>query len=156
MGIHMADEHSMSHMAGRVFGALLVSDSPEQSIDELATTLRASRGAISMATRELLRTRVVEKLGRAGERRHYYRLRPHLWSRMYLERTDNFQEHVLMAEQGLELLRDQSGETKERLLEMAAFFRFLLEVMPDIVERWKDRSPELMDELAARFDGHNG
>jgi len=151
MGAHMAEEHAMSHMAGRVFGALFISDSPEQSIDELAASLRASRGAISMATKELLRTRVIEKRGRAGERRQYYRLRPHLWSRLYLERTSNLEEHVRMAEEGLEMMRGEPTEAMERLMEMAAFFRFLQEIMPEAATRWRTRGPELMAELAERF-----
>ena len=153
MGAHMAEEHLTSHMSGRVYGALLVSASAERSIDELAGLLRASRGAISMATKDLMKSGIVERISRAGDRKRYYRLRPNVWSRLYLEQVKNMEEHVQMAEEGLELMRGESSESKERLLEMGAFFRFILEEMPSVVDRWKKRAPELIAELESKFEG---
>ena len=153
VGAHMTEEHSMPHMTGRVMGALLIAVPPERSIEELASDLHASIGAMSMSTRELLRTKIIERVSRPGERRHYYRIRPDFWSKMYLERLDNIYAHMEMAEQGLALLADEPPEMKERLIEMWAFFRYLTEIMPEAAERWRERRDALVEELEVRLDG---
>lgn len=144
-GLHMAEEHTMPHMTGRVVGSLLVTMESERSIDSLSEELRASRGAISMAIKDL--SRLVEKVSRAGDRKFYYRLRPNVWSRPYLERVDNYEEHVRLAEEGLRLLADEPAEKRERLLEMGAFFQFLMEKLPEAASEWRTRGPELMRAL---------
>jgi DNA-binding transcriptional regulator GbsR (MarR family) len=146
-GLHMAEEHTMPHMCGRVLGSLLLTMDPARSIDELTEELKASRGAISMAIKDLTRLGLVEKMSRAGDRKFYYRLRPDLWSKLYLERLDNIEEHVRLAEEGLRIMADAPHEKKERLLEMGAFFRFMLEKLPEAAEEWKRRAPELMGTL---------
>lgn len=100
-----------------------------------------------MATKDLLHLGIVEKTARPRDRRHYYCLKPDLWARLYLERRDNFRDHLEMAERGLEMLKGQSLEAKRPLIEMAAFFRFVDDEMPEFVARWQKRSPELLVEL---------
>jgi DNA-binding transcriptional regulator GbsR (MarR family) len=152
-GEHMALEHEASAMAGRVMGSLLVSHPGERTIDELTSDLGVSRGAISMATRDLLRLGMIEKTGKPRDRRHYYHLRPDLWARLYLERTDNLRDHIAMAERGLEILSGEPLEAKRPLMEMAVFFRFMMEEMPEIVARWRRRSPQMLAELEDRLGG---
>lgn len=146
-GLHMVEEHTMSRMSGRVLASLLLSTDSIHSIDSLTEDLRASRGAISMAIKDLTRLGLAEKVSRTGERKFYYRLRPDLWSKLYLEQIENIEEHVRLAKEGLRLLADEPREKKERLLEMGAFFQFLLEMLPQVAERWHQRGPELMEAL---------
>ena len=47
----MFEGFGLPRMVGRALGALLISDPPELSAEELAEALRASRGSISSATR---------------------------------------------------------------------------------------------------------
>ena len=144
-GMHMADEHTMPNMTGRVMGSLLLMTEPVRSIDSLIEELHASRGAISMAMKELTRIGLVEKVRRTGDRKFYYRLRPNLWSKMYLERPENMEEHVRMAQEGLRLLADEPEEKKARLLEMGAFFQFLVDKLPQVAAEWNERASELME-----------
>lgn len=146
-GLHMAEEHTLPHMTGRVLGSLLLVMEPLRSIDSLTQELKASRGAISMALKDLTRQGLVEKVSRPGDRKFYYRLRPDLWSKLYLERTENFEEHIRLAEEGLQLLAEEPREKKERLLEMGAFFRFLVEMLPSAADEWRKRAPQIMADL---------
>ena len=146
-GLHMAEEHTLPQMTGRVFGSLLLSQEDVRSIDSLTEELRASRGAISMAIKDLTRQGLVEKVSRTGDRKFYYRLRADLWSKLYLERADNYEEHIRLAEEGLRLMADEPREKRERLLEMGAFFRLMTELVPRAAEEWRERGPELMDAL---------
>ncbi len=149
----MMEEHGLSHMAGRVLGALQVCVPPYLSMDELAERLQASRGSISMATRLLLRLSVIEKVSLPGHRRHYYRIRPGIWMDMYVQRTEHLQRHKELAALGLAALEGEPIEAKERLLEMMVFFDYVEEELPRLADRWKVRYPELKKERMAEYGG---
>ena len=59
----------MTPMGGRMWGWLLICDPPEQTADDLATALRASRGAISGTARMLETAGMIKRLTRPGDRR---------------------------------------------------------------------------------------
>ena len=145
VGADLAD--TLPPMAGRVMAALLVSVSAEMSLEQLADLLRASRGAMSMATQTLLRLGIVQKVRRPPDRRSYFRLRPNLWSELYLESLEHYQTHVRNAEQGLALLAEEPLETKARLIEMSAFFRFIVRGLPEFIARWREEGPQLIEDL---------
>lgn len=149
-GEHMADEHQASAMAGRVMGLLLVSQPTERTIDNLAAELQVSRGAISMAMKDLLQLGIIEKTARPRDRRRYFSLKRNLWARLYLDQRANFGDHLEMAERGLDLLRGQPLEAKRPLIEMAAFSRFIIEQMPEFIARWEKESPDLIAALERR------
>jgi len=147
----MIDEHGLPHMAGRVVGSLLVCVPPHRSLDELAGELQASKGSISMATQLLLRLGMIERISVPGERRHYYRLLPDVWSRLFAQRDDHMEQHRRIARQGLDLLRGEPAEAKARLLEMLVFFDFVVEELPGFTERWQTRRDALMTERMNEF-----
>ena len=140
----LMDEHGMPHMAGRVIGALLVSDPPHRSLDELAEELQASKGAISMSTQLLIRLGIIEKISIPGERRRYYRVQPGIWSELFLRRDEHVDRHRHVAEAGLALLADKPIEARMRLLEMLVFFDFIAQELPGFEKRWSERRGELM------------
>jgi DNA-binding MarR family transcriptional regulator len=150
-GEHMAVEHQASAMAGRVMGLLLISQPPEGAIDDLAAKLQVSRGAISMATKDLLKLGIIEKTTRPRDRRRHYSLKRNLWARLYIDQRTNFGDHLEMAERGLDLLQGKPLEAKLPLIEMAAFFRFVSEQMPEFIARWETRGPDLIAELERRY-----
>ena len=150
-GEHMAVEHQASAMAGRVMGLLLILHPPEATIDDLAAELQVSRGAISMATKELLQLGIIEKATRPRDRRRYYSLKRNLWARLYIDQRANFSDHLDMAERGLALLQGKPLEVKRPLIEMAAFFRFVSEQMPEFIAQWETRSPQLIAEFERRY-----
>jgi len=147
------EDHGLSHMSGRIFGALQICVPPYMSMDELAKELQASKGSISMATRFLLRLGVIEKLSIPGDRRHYYRIRPDVWMNLFCQRTEHLRHHRELAALGLAALENEPIDAKERLLEMMVFFDFVEAEMPKLVDRWKTRYPELR---AKRMAEHGG
>lgn len=60
-------------IAGRIFGLLIISDS-EISLDDIASTLGASKGSASVNTRLLEEKGIIERVSRPGDRRDYYRI----------------------------------------------------------------------------------
>lgn len=145
----LMEEHGLPRMAGRVIGALLVCVPSHLSHEELAESLQASKGAISMSTQLLVRMNIVERMSLPGHRRHYYRLRKNLWSELLFTRTEHIQQHVEMVRDGLAILENESVEAKMRLIELQVFSEFVLELLPEIADRWERRRPEMMEERLA-------
>lgn len=126
-----------SRMLGRVLGALMISDPPELSAEELAGLLKASRGSISQSTRTLVQMGMVRRSSRPGERRDYFRVRRGAWveaTRRQMSGTVMFRE---MAERGLDLLDSDSPETRRNMEEMRDFYAHWERELPAIFERWE-------------------
>ena len=140
----MMDEHRLPHMAGRVIGALLVCVPEHMAIDNLAESLEASKGAISMATQLLLRLGIIEKISLPGERRHFYRISSNLWEDLFLHGAEHVSGHLEVMERGLKLLEGERPEAKRRLLEMKAFMEFFDAEVHRIAGRWQKKSRELL------------
>jgi DNA-binding transcriptional regulator GbsR (MarR family) len=140
----LMDQHGLPHMAGRIVGALLVCQPPYMSHDELAESVQASKGAISMATQMLLRMNLVERISLPGERRHYYRLRGNFLEDAMQTRTEHVLLHKRLYEAGTHLLRDEPLEANRRLTEMQAYVDFFAEELPGLSKRWSNRREELI------------
>src|SRR5690349_21181500 len=70
MGQELATQ-GMPRMAGRVWGYLLIADPPEQSAQQIAERLAASRGAVSGAVRLLTAAGLIQRRTRRGDRREW-------------------------------------------------------------------------------------
>jgi len=140
----LIDDHGLPHMAGRVIGALLICPESRMSHDELVDDLQASKGAISMSTQLLLHLGIVDRISIPGHRKHYYRIHENLWESMFLDRSDHIKQHCEVALKALDLVRDEPIERKRQLIEMQAFFDFLLQELPGIAERWAARRNALL------------
>jgi len=126
----LMEDSGLPRMAGRIFGRLLVAEPAEQSMAELESRLRASKGSISTMTRLLLSGGVIERAAVPGERRVYVRLREDFW--------DSFGERVRaraeamrsLGEEGLEVLgKRASRRSLEILRDSGAFW---LAILPEL------------------------
>jgi hypothetical protein len=140
-GMAMAAQ-GMPRTAGRILGALLVADPPERTAEELATSLRASRGSISTMTRLLEGSGLVERVSRPGERRHYYRMRRGGLAEATAQRVRGMQVMADLARRGQRLLADAPRESRGALEELEAFYVYWADETVRLAERYL--------ELAAR------
>ena len=146
-------EHGLPHMAGRVIGALIVCSPPIMSLDQLADTLQASKGSISMSTQLLLRLGIITRVSVPGERKHYVQIQPRMGESLFLDRSDHVERHLSVIRTGLEAKANEPIEVRERLIEMKVFFEFILQELPGISERWaKQRNALLQSEMASVSD----
>lgn len=127
-----------TRMAGRVFGRLLISAPPHQAMDELAEALHASKGSISTSTRYLIQLGMIERIGMPGERRDYFRMKPNIWANMLRQRVEILTHFEDLARRGLELIKGESYETRERLLGFLDYCEFIEEEFPDLFQRWEE------------------
>jgi DNA-binding transcriptional regulator GbsR (MarR family) len=126
----------LPRMAGRVFARLLVCEPPEQSADQLADALHASRGTVSDMTRLLIEAGLIQRVGRPGERRIYYVVAPDTPTRFLRASIEPLRVRLRVTEHGLEILRDRTPEVRRRLQELRDVYAFSEQVYPEILERW--------------------
>jgi len=136
MGLVM-EAFGLPRMWGRVFGALLVADPPEQAAEELATTLKATRGSISTATRMLEQARLIERVSKPGERKDYFRNKPDAWHEITKRRVTALGILRQMAEKGLHLLNSADPEVRRGLVEMRDYFAYWEKIFPRLVAEWQ-------------------
>ncbi len=129
----------LPRMAGRIFGWLLLSDPPHQSPGELADVLQASKGSISTMTRLLVQIGLIERISLPGQRRDYFRIKPHAWTELTKQRMAQITAFRQLAERGLELLEGENPQLRDRLIEMRDMHAFLEQELPALIQRWEDR-----------------
>jgi DNA-binding transcriptional regulator GbsR (MarR family) len=136
MGI-IYEEMGLYRMAGRVIGWLLICDPPYQSPKELADVLGASKGAISTIIRWLVNSGLIEKIGIPGHRSSYYQIKSGAWLEITKTKTA-FHKHLRkLAGRGLNLINNQSDESKKRLNEMHALQAFFEREIPLLLKRFE-------------------
>lgn len=134
------DKTGLPRMAGRIFGWLIISDSPHQSPAEIAEALMASRGSISTMTRFLMQIGVIERIGIPGDRNDYYRINKEHWKGFlghgFVDEIKMFRQ---MAENGLALVSEREHPNREFLVKIHEVYAFLEREFPLLVERWEKK-----------------
>ncbi|MBN1858048.1 hypothetical protein JW848_02445 [Candidatus Bipolaricaulota bacterium] len=152
-GAHLLKEHGVSPMAARVAAFLLVCDPPEATLSEISAQLKASNGAMSMATQSLIGLGVVEKIGHPGQRAKRYRIAENAWPKLFFHNETSFRSYCSLADRGLKLIDGETGragfDPRKRLAEMGAFFGFMEEKLPGLIEEWTQVGSERVRERAA-------
>jgi DNA-binding transcriptional regulator GbsR (MarR family) len=136
------ERQGLFRMAGRVLGWLLICDPPEQTFNEIAEVLQASKGSISAAMKFLVPSGLVERISRPGDRRNYYRCRPGAWAELARDQSRLYDDFRKLAQRGLELLADAPAAQRERLQDMHDFYAWLEREMPALWERWREHQEQ--------------
>jgi len=124
----------MPRMAGRILGALLISDPPAQSITDISQKLNASKSSISIMARLLIEQGLIERVASPIPRRDYYRFKPGGWI-LYMQQWLALMSGLhRIAERGLNIMEGKSPEVRERLLEAHDLFSFMEEHFPTLLE----------------------
>jgi len=124
----------MPRMAGRILGALLISDPPAQSITDISQKLNASKSSISIMARLLIEQGLIERVASPIPRRDYYRFKPGGWI-LYMQQWLALMSGLhRIAERGLTLMDGKSPEMRERLMEAHDLFSFMEEHFPALLE----------------------
>jgi DNA-binding MarR family transcriptional regulator len=143
MGRFYARRYGFPPMLGRLIGYLSVCDPPEQSINELADALLASRSAIAGAVKTAEAMRLLRRTRAAGERMDRVRIDLSGPNATGMD-VSEYEELHEMAQEGLEVLRDTPIERRSVLLEVSAFAAFLVEQMPRMQQEWEARRKALV------------
>lgn len=128
----------LQRAAGRMLAWLMVCEPPEQSADQLAAGVQASTGGVSTTLRMLTQMQLVERVGRAGERRSFYRVAPNVWDHAMAAQEQPTARLRAIADDGLHVLADADPDRRNRLLEMRDYLAFIEREMPALRRRYHD------------------
>jgi DNA-binding MarR family transcriptional regulator len=143
MGRYYARRFAFPPMVGRLIGYLAVCDPPEQSINDLAEALLASRSAITNAVKSLEIMHLVRRTRVAGERMDRVRLDPTSQQAMGFD-TSEYEEMRELVREGLEVVGDEPAERRALLLEWSEFATFVIEQVTRMRQEWDERRAELV------------
>jgi DNA-binding transcriptional regulator GbsR (MarR family) len=127
------EQMGLPRMAGRILGALLISDPPSQSITDLGDRLHASKSSISIMARLLMERGLIERVASPIPRRDYYRFKPGGWSiymRQWLGLMSGLHQ---ITERGLALMAGKPDPLKQRLQEAHDLFSNIEQEFPSIL-----------------------
>lgn len=137
MGL-LFEQYGASRTVGRVLGWLMVCDPPEQTAGDLVRVLRASKASVSVATRLLAQTGLIERVARPGARSTHFRLRPEaVGTALITERLRAVTLFRAMVERALEALREAPPHRRERLEAMRRLYGFFERELADLLGRWQ-------------------
>lgn len=143
MGRFYARRYPFPPMVGRLIGYLSVCHPPEQTINELADALLASRSAIAGAIKTVEGMGSLRRTRAAGERSDRVRLDLGSPDSMGMDISE-YEEMRELAREGLEVLQGESMQRRAVLLEMSAFMDFLVEHITAMKQEWAQRRAELV------------
>ena len=123
-------------IAGRIFGALLLSDDP-RSLDELAGELRVSKASVSTNARALADRGVLERVCRAGDRRDYYAVAPDLFTRTMAERLRRWQRFTEAVGEARRTVPIRSQRVRVRLRGYEKAYAYMVDAIGLALERWE-------------------
>jgi len=135
--------YGMTPMAGRMWGWLLLCDPPEQTAEQIADALGASRGAISGTARILTSAGFIRRTKKRGDRREYFSSPPEALDSMLMSAGAIYKQLRQIAERGLVAAGDAPGP-RARMQEFHDVISFIEGELPRTIERFfQERSGDL-------------
>jgi DNA-binding transcriptional regulator GbsR (MarR family) len=132
-------EAGMPRMPARVFAAVLVTEDGRRTAAELAAQLGVSPAAISGAVRYLTQLRLVSREREPGERVDHFRVSSDTWYEAIARRDEMVARWLQDLAEGVKAVGPDTA-AGARLEETRAFFEYLLQELPRLLERWRARS----------------
>ena len=132
-----AREYRFPPVAGRVLGYLLICRPPQQTIDEIAAALLASRSAITGAVNLLAGQRAITRTRAAGQRVDRVGLDPAAMLDPGGFDGATYREQSAIAREAIAMLGNETSERRAVIEEAAAFYDFLAERMPELLRDWR-------------------
>ncbi|MBN1933399.1 MAG: MarR family transcriptional regulator [Anaerolineae bacterium] len=129
------EQMGLPRIAGRVLGVLLIADPPVQSLNDLCEGLQASKSALSTTARLLIEMGLIERVPSPKPREVAFQFKSGGWLvfiRMHLRLMASLHQ---IAEQGLELLKDEPLALRGRLQEAHDMFAQIEQALPALFRR---------------------
>lgn len=134
-----AEADGLSRIAGRLFGALLLSPEP-RSLDSLVAELGVSKASVSIEARRLVDRNVAQRVGVSGDRRDYYELVPNFFTGLVRARVARWGALRALAVQMLDDAPAPPAVVRARLDEIKAVHDFVVARVDEALREWQDGS----------------
>jgi DNA-binding transcriptional regulator GbsR (MarR family) len=126
-------------VAGRLWAWLLICEPREQSVDEVAAAIGASRGAISGAVRWLEPSGLIHRTRRPGARRDYWSVSDDSAVRAIENRQRALRPSLDTLESAMASLADREPASLERLRDVHELYLVMADVVDVAVDRFRTR-----------------
>jgi DNA-binding transcriptional regulator GbsR (MarR family) len=126
-------------VAGRLWAWLLICEPREQSVDEVAAAIGASRGAISGAVRWLEPSGLIHRTRRPGDRRDYWSVSDDSAVRAIENRQRALRPSLDILEAAMASLSDRDPASLERLRDVHELYLVMADVVDVAVDRFRTR-----------------
>jgi DNA-binding transcriptional regulator GbsR (MarR family) len=147
---HFMGAYGMTPVAGRLWAWLLICDPPARTAADLASDLKASRGAISGAAASLTSAGMIRRVGRRGDRREYFSAPPGTFDALLHSAGGAYGRLLAITTEGLATVGGPEGR-RERLQEVHDAVAFVARELPILVERYLvERSSAVTGPVPAR------
>jgi len=135
MGL-MMEKSGGSRTLGRVFGYLLLADTP-RTLDQIASDLLFSKATASLTVRQGLLINFFEKVSIPGERKDYYRANVKSWVNAASDQINILLVWENLIDRGLKLLDPDNRSALENLEDMKDYFVFMRWYLCDFKEKYE-------------------
>ncbi len=142
LAFRLSEVGSLPLIAARILGWLMVCDPAEQTADEIAEAIGASRASLSTNLRLLTAIQMVGAVSRPGKRQRYYRIEEDAWEAAIRVKIAALASFGNMAADGMALFGADTDRTRRLRLTRDAFDwlqRTFEEAPPLSSSRNKDR-----------------
>lgn len=137
VGRFYAQRYGFPPVTGRVIGYLGVCEPMQQSINDIADTLLASRSAINNAVKQLETQGLINRTRPAGTRADLISFNPDGWKNTGFDQSE-YTEMAALLREGLQLLGNASAERRQALEIAVSLNEYLAERLPKIYEEFMD------------------
>lgn len=120
-------------MPAAVLMAIMTSEAGSLTAEQLSEQLGVSAASVSGAVRYLETVSMIHRHRRPGTRRFEYELPAHSWYTASMEKNEMY---VVMARMADYAAARVGPQARERLEEMAEFYRFLQARLPLVLDEW--------------------
>lgn len=114
-----------ARMEGRVLGLLIIVDEPFLSSAQIGQLLRASTGAVSMATRSLVTVGFLKRHTLPGDRAHYFRVEDDVWGTFLSGEREYLRRMKSAVVGGFDLLPADAASPRTRLRNAERYMTWL-------------------------------
>jgi DNA-binding transcriptional ArsR family regulator len=121
LAFRLSEVGSLPLIAARILGWLMVCEPAEQSADEIAEAIGASRASLSTNLRLLTAIQMVGAVSRPGKRIRYYRIEEDAWEAAIRVKIAALASFRHMAEDGMTLIGADGERTRRLRLTRDAF-----------------------------------
>jgi DNA-binding transcriptional ArsR family regulator len=121
-----SERYGLPPITGRILGWLMICDPPEQSAEEIARAIGASRASLTTNMRILTGGGLVHRLTRSGGRTAYYRIDDDAWEKVIRQRVESMMAFSRIAEEGMDLVGSASSRAT-RIRAARMFFEWAAE-----------------------------
>lgn len=130
-------------VAGRLWAWLLVCDPEEQTVEQIAEEIGASRGAISGAVRMLEPSGLVVRTKKRGDRREYWRTSEDAVIHSIQAKHRANRPSLAALDAVIDALGDRSPESLARLRQTQRLYQALDEMFPALIAQFQaERAPQ--------------